>query len=321
MQKRQLGTSELQVRPVGLGLWAMGGDQWGPTEDAQSLATISRAVELGIDFFDTADVYGDGHSEEILGKAMRGRRDRFVVATKIGWRAFDGTAGRSAYQSPEAVIADVETNLQRLQTDYIDLLQWHVNFREPGMENFIAGCDRLVEQGKLRAYGLSTGDPQYVEDFFTAGSGDSLQLDYSILNRIPEQRIFPFTSSHGKATIIRGGMAMGLLAGKFSPDSRFAQTDFRKAWIEDPEQNRQFLADLETVARLKEAFPGQNLAQLSLRFLLSNPAVTVIIPGAKRVDQLEANFQAMEFGPLTTDELHAIDAIVPPGGGRKIWPA
>lgn len=309
------------MHPIGIGLWAIGGTSWGSTEDAESLSTIDRALELGIDFYDTADVYGDGHSEELLGRAMKGRRDRFVVGTKIGWVGFDGEAGHSAYTTPEKVVGAVEQNLARLQTDYIDLLQWHVNFREETMESFVEGCARLVDQGKLRAFGVSTSDFGFIQEFFSGERATSLQIDYSILNRTAEQKVLPYCRSHGIGTVIRGALAMGLLTGKFSAESNFEDGDFRKAWRTDPEQNAQFLADLETVDRLREAFPGANLAQLALRFIVSNPDVSVVIPGAKTVSQLESNFAAAEAGPLTESERAAVDEIVPPGGGRKIWPA
>jgi aryl-alcohol dehydrogenase-like predicted oxidoreductase len=319
--KRKLGQSGIEVHPIGIGLWAIGGKTWGPTKDNESLNTIDRALDLGIDFFDTADVYGDGHSEELLGKAMEGRRDKFIVGTKMGWINFDGEKEQSAYTSPEKVIEGVENNLKRLRTDYIDFLQWHVNFQDPTMENFIKGCEKLKEQGKIRGYGLSTSDFPYLKNFQSAGNPDTLQIDYSILNRMAESEIFPFTQANNMGTIIRGGLAMGLLAGKFDKTTTFPDGDFRKAWTEDPEQKEQFLKDLETVERLKSAFPNENLAQLAIRFVISNPAVSVIIAGAKRISQLEANFHAGDKGLLNDDELQKINAIVNPGGGRKIWPA
>jgi aryl-alcohol dehydrogenase-like predicted oxidoreductase len=321
MDKRSIGTSGIEVHPIGIGLWAIGGTSWGPTEDSESLQTIDRALDLGIDFFDTADVYGAGHSEELLGQAMQGRRDKFVVGTKIGWVGFDRDAGHSVYTSADKVIAAVEQNLGRLKTDYIDLLQWHVNFREPTMENFIEGSTRLVEQGKLRAFGVSTSDFGFIKEFFGGGKADSLQIDYSILNRTAEVDIFPYCRENDIGTVIRGGLAMGLLTGKFSAESTFDEGDFRRAWTTDADQRKQFLADLETVRRLREAFPQANLAQLALRFIISNSAVSVVIPGAKRVSQLEANFAAAEAGLLSEEEQRTIDQIVPPGGGRKIWPA
>ena len=321
LEKRELGNSGIRVHPIGIGLWAIGGKTWGPTRDKESLETIDRALDLGVDFFDTADVYGDGHSEELLGKAMQGRRDKFIVGTKMGWIDFDGEKEKSAYTSPEKVIKGVENNLKRLNTDYIDFLQWHVNFQDPTMGNFIAGNDKLKKQGKIRGYGVSTSDFPYLQNFTSVGDPDILQIDYSILNRTAEKNIFPFCRKNNLGTIIRGGLAMGILTGKFDKNSTFPDNDFRKDWIDDPDQNKQFLQDLKIVEKLKEAFPNQNLAQLAIRFVISNPDVSVIIPGAKRISQLEANVQAGDKGLLSNEEIEKINNIVEPGGGRKIWPA
>ncbi len=320
LEKRALGTTGISVNPIGIGLWAMGGKSWGPTDDAESLQVLERALDMGIDFFDTADVYGDGHSEELLGRSMKGRRSRFIVGTKIGWQQFDRKNNASAYTTPEKVIAGVETNLKRLQTDYIDVLQWHVDFREPTMEAVIAGCQRLKQKGKIRAYGLSASDAAYIKEF-SSQDAETLQIDYSILNRTPEKEVFPYCRERRIGTIIRGGLAMGLLTGKFTSSASFDPSDFRSKWITDERQHAQFLEDLRTVDRLKEAFPGYSLAQLALLFILGNPDVAVVIPGAKRVSQLEANFHTAELEPLSGEQMRQIDAIVVPGGGRKIWPA
>ncbi|MFU8827751.1 MAG: aldo/keto reductase, partial [Brevefilum sp.] len=143
IEKRILGKSGIKVTKLGLGLWAIGGDEWGEVEDRESLDVISAALDMGINFFDTADVYGTGHSEELLGKAMQGRRDKFIVATKIGWLGFDGENVVSAYDTVEKLIAGVESNLKRLDTDYVDLIQSHIDFRDPTMEVFVEGFQKL----------------------------------------------------------------------------------------------------------------------------------------------------------------------------------
>ncbi|MDA3901451.1 MAG: aldo/keto reductase [Spirochaetes bacterium] len=321
LEKRELGKSGVKVYPIGIGLWAIGGGTWGTTNDNESLDTIDRALDLGIDFFDTADVYGDGHSEKLLGKAMQGRRDRFVLATKLGWRDFDGDNGKSSYTSSQKLIEGAESNLKRLNTDYIDFLQWHVNFRDPTMENFIDGCEKLKEQGKLRGYGVSTSDYSYLKEFNAYGNQDILQIDYSILNRTAEKDILPFCKEKRVGTIIRGGLAMGILTGKFSKDASFEESDFRNNWLKDPDQNKQFMKDLDAVDDIKEKFGDTDLARFAIRFILSNPDVSVVIPGAKRISQLESNFNAGEEGLLTKEEMDTINSIVKPGEGRKIWPA
>jgi aryl-alcohol dehydrogenase-like predicted oxidoreductase len=223
MRYRTLGKTDIQVSEIGFGLWAAGGDAWGPTDDQDILDAIDYALDHGVNFYDTADVYGWGHSEELLGRAMQGRRERFIVATKIGWRDFDGEAGRSAYTTVAKLIAGVESNLRRLNTDYVDIIQSHINFRDPTMAIFLEGFQRLQKAGKVRAYGVSTGDFEYLRAFNHDGNCATLQIDYSILNRTAEADILPYCQAQNIGVIVRGALAMGILAGKFTPDTRFSR--------------------------------------------------------------------------------------------------
>lgn len=318
---RILGKSGLKISEIGFGLWAAGGDQWGSTEDKDIFDAIDYALDKGVNFYDTADVYGTGHSEELLAKAMKGRRDQFVLATKIGWLDFDGDAGKTAYTSVEKLIAGVETNLRRLDTDHIDVLQSHIDFRDPTMENFVAGFQRLQKDGKIRAYGVSTSDFEYLKAFNQDGGCATLQIDYSILNRTAEQEILPYCQENNIGVIVRGGLAMGILAGKFNAETRFGAGDFRARWHENKDEYAVFLNDLKLVAELRPLAKEQTLAQLALQFTLAHPAVTTVIPGIKNVNQATANIQAGELAPLSAQTLAAINKIVPQGGGRKIWPA
>lgn len=321
LHTRRLGKSGLQVTEIGIGLWAIGGNEWGPVDDQNSLDTIEAALQAGITFFDTADVYGFGHSEELLGQAMRGRRDEFIVATKIGWIGFDREGFKSAYDSPEALIAGVQKNLDRLGTDHIELLQCHINEPEPNTQNFIQGFQKLQRNGVIKAYGVSSSIFEFIQEFNADGGLSALQIDYSILNRTAEKEIFPYCLEHDIGVIVRGPLAMGILTGKFDQDSRFPEGDFRRSWIENPEENQVFLEDLAKVDLLRKLPYQGSLAQLALQFVLAHPAVTTVIPGAKTVEQLEQNVQAGLVPPLSKDVLSRIDEIVPPGGGRKIWPA
>ena len=321
IEKRILGKTGIEITKIGLGLWAIGDDEWGPTDDAESLDLISAALDMGINFFDTADVYGAGHSEKLLGKAMQGRREKFIVATKIGWLGFDQEKKASAYDTVEKLIAGVESNLERLQTDYVDLIQCHIDFREPNMEVFLEGFQKLQAQGKVRSYGVSTSDFDYLKAFNADGGTATLQIDYSILNRTPEAEIFPYTLEHNIGVLVRGPLAMGILTGKFDREVQFEEGDFRRNWINNEDERRIFLNDLEKVEKLKPLADGRTLAQLALQFVMAHPAVTVAIPGAKRISQLKDNLQAALLPDLTPEELAQIDSITPPGGGRKIWPA
>jgi len=321
IEKRILGKTGIEITKIGLGLWAIGDDEWGPTDDAESLDLISAALDMGINFFDTADVYGTGHSEKLLGKAMKGRREKFIVATKIGWLGFDQEKKASAYDTVEKLIAGVESNLERLQTDYVDLIQCHIDFREPNMEVFLEGFQKLQAQGKVRSYGVSTSDFDYLKAFNADGGTATLQIDYSILNRTPEAEVFPYTLEHNIGVLVRGPLAMGILTGKFDREVQFEEGDFRRNWINNEDEHRIFLNDLEKVEKLKPLANGRTLAQLALQFVMAHPAVTVAIPGAKRISQLKDNLQAALLPDLTPEELAQIDSITPPGGGRKIWPA
>ncbi len=321
IEKRILGKSGIEVTKIGVGLWAIGGDQWGEVDDRDSLDMIDAALDLGINFFDTADVYGGGHSEELLGKAMKSRRDQFVVATKIGWKGFDGDKGASAYDTVEKLIAGVESNLERLQTDYVDMIQSHIDFHEPNMEIFVEGFQKLQEQGKVRAYGVSTSDFEYLKAFNADNKASTLQIDYSILNRTPEKNIFPYTMEKDIGVLVRGPLAMGILTGKFTKDTRFKEGDFRQNWIKNEDEHQVFLSDLEKVEKLKPLTDGRSLAQLAIQFVIQHPAVTLAIPGAKRISQLKENVKAALEPELTPEDLALIESITPPGGGRKIWPA
>jgi aryl-alcohol dehydrogenase-like predicted oxidoreductase len=310
------------VSTIGTGLWSVAGSEWGPADDASTLDAIEASLDLGIDFFDTADVYAGGHSEELLGRAMKGRRERFVVATKIGWVGFDIEARTSQYDTVGKLIAGVEDSLRRLGTDYIDVIQCHIFFTEPNTPVFIEGFRRLKEAGKVRAWGISTGELGPLQVFNADGDCDVLQIDYSILNRIPEAEILPYCQDAGIGVIVRGPLAMGLLADKYDATATFPDDDFRHNWIDDAAQNEQFLRDLDTVAALRSVVPGdQTMAQFALRFVSSHPAVTTSIPGARNAGQARSNATAGLLPQLSDEEMHEVDRIVSPGGGRKIWPA
>lgn len=321
IEKRRLGKTNIEITKIGLGLWAIGGDEWGEVEDQESLDMISAALDMGINFFDTADVYGVGHSEELLGKAMKDRRDKFIVATKIGWLGFDNKKNVSVYDTVDKLVAGVERNLERLQTDYVDLIQCHIDFREPNMEVFVEGFQKLQKQGKVRAYGVSTSDYAYLQDFNADNKTSTLQIDYSILNRTPEKQIFPYTIENDLGVLVRGPLAMGTLTGKFTRETEFGEGDFRQRWIDNEDEYQVFLSDLAKVEKLKPLADGRSLAQLAIQFVMQHPAVTVAIPGAKRISQLKDNLKAALMPELNPEEMAVIDSITTPGGGRKIWPA
>ena len=321
LNTRRLGKSGFQVTEIGIGLWAIGGSEWGPVEDQNSLDTIEAALQSGITFFDTADVYGMGHSEKLLGQAMQGRREEFFVASKVGWIDFDRDNFVSAYETPEKLVETIENNLERLGTDRIDLLQSHIHTPDPNTKNMIEGFRRLQDSGKIGAYGLSSSRFEFIKAFNENGGLSALQIDYSILNRTAEEEIFPYCQENDIGVIVRGPLAMGILTGKFNADSNFLEGDFRQRWLNVPDENKTYLSDLDKVEALRKIAGEKSLAQLALQFVLTHPAVTTVIPGAKTVQQLEQNVAVGHMPPLSREVLDKIDEIVPPGGGRKIWPA
>jgi len=323
IDRRPLGArTGLEVSEVGVGLWAVSGSEWGAVQDEDSIEAVEAALESGVNFFDTADVYGAGHSEELLGRAMQARRDAFVVATKIGWIGFDEQANRSQYDSVDKLVAGVQQSMHRLGTDRIDVIQCHVDYPEPNTAVFIEGFRRLKEAGAVRAWGVSTSDPDHLRRFNADGDCDVLQTDYSILNRTAEAELFPYCQEHGIGVIVRGPLAMGVLTGKYTASDTFPPGDFRRAWVDDPTQHEQFLRDLAIVDELRGVVPdGETTAQFALRFVRSHPAVSTVIPGAKDRRQAESNCAAGLTPLLSEREQAAVDRLVPPGGGRKIWPA
>lgn len=320
---RPLGArTGLNVTEIGLGLWAVSGSNWGPGDDKDSLEAIETALEHRVNLFDTADVYGDGHSEVLLGRAMRERRERFVVATKIGWKDFDHDAGRSAYDTVDKLVAGVGESLARLEIPYVEVIQCHIGVLEPNTTVFIEAFRRLKDEGTVKAWGVSTGHIEVLAAFNADGDCDVLQTDYSILNRTAERELFPYCQDNGIGVIVRGPLAMGLLTDKFTSTTTFPEGDFRRAWLEDPAQNDQFQEDLAIVTALRGVVPEhETMAQFALRFARTHPAVSSVIPGARNRSQAASNSRAAAEPLLSEDEMAGVDRLVPPGGGRKVWPA
>jgi aryl-alcohol dehydrogenase-like predicted oxidoreductase len=306
MRYRTLGKTGLEVSAVSLGLWAVGGDAWGPVQDEDSLSAMRSAFDAGVNFFDTADVYGRGHSEELLGRFLAGvAREDVYIATKVGlWR------GRqpNPYVDEQMVIEDCEASLRRLGVDYIDVYQDHVWWDE-NTEVFAAALRRLKEQGKVRFVGLSANDHDYIRHFEDAiGGMDTLQLDYSMLNREPEDATLPYCQERGIGVIVRGPLAMGKLTGKFTADTEFPDGDIRGDWVHG-DQRAGYLRDLASVERLSFLADGRTLAQGALAYVLAHPAVSTTIPGAKRSSQVQDNVAAVRH-PLTEGELLRIREVL-----------
>ena len=311
MEYRELGRSGVSVSEIGFGAWAIGGDAWGPVEDAASVAAMERALACGVNFIDTADLYGNGHSETLVARVLKGRRDQIVVATKGGLLGHHRDPQREpVYDRPDKVVAACEDSLRRLETDYIDVYFCHIWWDRPEeTDAFLEAFAQLKRDGKVRLVGVSTDNIDYITHFNHMGTIDVVQVEYSVLNRKAERAILPYLHAHGIGGVIRGPLQKGMLTGKFTPQTRFPLGDVRHTWPNQP----WFQESLAQVERLRTAErPDQTLGQLALRFVLSHPAVSVAIPGAKTPAQVDANAAASVRPLLREHEAQLIDAAAPP---------
>jgi aryl-alcohol dehydrogenase-like predicted oxidoreductase len=292
MLHRKLGKTGLDVSVIGFGAWNIGG-QWGDVAPVDALATIQAAYDAGVTFFDTADAYGNppGLSEELIGQALRGVRDKVVIATKVGNFARRQNAAL-AYNHPLHIHLCCDASLRRMRIDTIDVYQCHIgDLPDPSI--FLEAFNALVKQGKIRHYGISTNSVDALARFNRDGQCSVVQLDYSFLNRTPEQAILPYAKEHNIGVIVRGPLAQGLAAGKFTRDSQFIDS-VREKW-NTGESRAKFLQRLEVVDRVRFLEkPDRPMSQAALQFVISHPAVSVAIPGAKSPAQARANAKAGE---------------------------
>ncbi len=296
MKFRKLGKTNLLVSEIGFGAWAISGRGYGPTDDKESIRALHRALDLGINFIDTADIYGDGHSEELIGRVLKERGDKeTVIATKFGWDFYrDG--GIKSNLKRNYISFALEKSLKRLGRDCIDVYQIH-NSKPADIEkdSVYETLDELKNQGKIRFYGVSAF---YVEDGISAVKTEkpgTIQVIYNILDQEAEARLFPLVLENDIGIVAREPLASGLLTGKYNENSKFPKTDHRHVW------SKKFLEDgARKIGKLKFLErEDQTLIQAALRFSLSHKAVSVIIPGAKTVKQVEENISASEdkFSP------------------------
>lgn len=296
MKYREFGNSGIRVSEIGFGAWPIGGNahgnSYGTTDDRQSLEAIERAIALGCNFFDTADVYGYGHSEELLGRAIRHGRDRVVIATKVGGDFYTG-AGRRNFGADYIRFA-LDKSLKRLRTDYLDVYQLHnPPLKLIEKEETYAVLKDLKREGKIRAWGLSIFDPIEGLTALRIGRPDCIQVVYNIFSPRAAEELLPKAGQAGCAIIAREPLANGFLTGKYAEDSHFEPGDIRHDWP------RPYIsARVRASARLRALAPDGSLARLALRFAISSPHVSVVIPGTKTAEQAQDNMQASDDGPL-----------------------
>jgi aryl-alcohol dehydrogenase-like predicted oxidoreductase len=311
MRYRPLGRTGIDVSTVGFGAWAIGGS-WGPVADDESMVALRRALELGVNFFDTADVYGDGHSEQLLARLRREQKQPFTVATKVGRRSNPHAA--SAYNR-ENLTSYVERCLRNLETERLDLVQLHCPPSDVYyMPEVFGVLDDLVKAGKVRFYGASV---ERVEEALKAveyPALQSIQIVFNIFRQRPAERFFQLAKEKGVGIIARLPLSSGLLTGKLRRDTVFAADDHRAFNRAGAAFDRgetfsgvDYELGLSVAEQLGALLPaGFTLAELALAWILSHDAVTTVIPGARRAAQVEENVRAADKPPLSPELLRKI---------------
>ena len=300
MEQRRLGKTGWRVGAVGLGCGTHV-DEWSPMEELSFTATVERALDLGMNFFDTADSY---NTEPWLGRALGRRRASVYVATKVGKYAA-ATGHPLSYRVPEHVVLCCEASLQRLNSEYIDLYQCHLDDLER-VDVFLEAFDALQRRGMVRHFGVSTNDLEVLKAFDSDGNCATCQFDYNLLQRQPERDVLPYCAERDVGTIVRRPLEKGILSGTMRQDQRF--TDWvRRRWNSGPEREA-FKQKVQLAERL--AFldrPGRPMTQAAIAFVLKHPAVNCVIPGASRPSRLDTYVAALETG-LTADDIEQIGA-------------
>ncbi len=327
MLKRSLGKSGIEASAVAFGAWAIGGWKWGGSDDNEAVRAIHAAIDQGIDFIDTAPIYGFGHSEEVVGRAIADRRDKVVLASKCGMR-WDAKVGRyffshqmdtpagpkpvdiHVYLDPESIRNEIETSLKRLQTDCIDLMQthWQERLNTP-IEDTMAMLMQLQDQGKIRAIGVCNANPEEMEAYEAVGSLASDQEKFSMLDmpHAAEQR--SYVQKKGLAFLAYSPIGQGLLTGKVRPDREFNPGDQR---LDNPrfstENRKKILSMLNEFAPVAEAHKV-SLAQLAIAWTFHQPGCTHVLAGARNVEQVAENAKAGDV-KLSADDLKLMDDVL-----------
>jgi aryl-alcohol dehydrogenase-like predicted oxidoreductase len=311
MQQRALGRGGPMVSAIGLGCMGMS-EFYGPRDEAESIATIHRALDIGVNFLDTADVYGPYTNEELVGRAIRGRRDEVVLATKFGIVRTSDPMARGVNGRPEYVRACCEASLKRLGVDHIDLYYQHRVDKKTPIEATVGAMAELVREGKVRYLGLSEAAPHTIRRAHAIHPIAALQTEYSLWTRDPEDEILPVCRELAIAFVAYSPLGRGFLGGRIKRLEDFAPDDYRRYHPRYTGEN--FQANLRLVARVEQLAAGRRCtaSQLALAWLLAQGPEIIPIPGTKRREYLEENARAAEI-TLSTEELRRIEEVMPTG--------
>jgi len=313
MNHRTLGKTNLRISEVGYGAWGIGKTAWIGATDDESLKALHRAVELGLNFIDTALGYGDGHSERLVGQVVRDHSQPIYVATKIPpknyqWPARAGVPVEETFPA-EHVIACTEQSLRNLGLETIDVQQFHVWSDEwIGQGDWLEGVRKLKEQGKIRHFGISINDhqPNNAIEIIKTGLVDSVQVIYNIFDQSPEDALLPACQEHNVGVIVRVALDEGGLTGTISPDSTFSEGDFRNGYFRG--DRKQELSDRVQRITADLGIANDQMAETALRYVLSHPAVSTVIPGMRSVRNVERNMKIGDGQGLPQEQVEKLKA-------------
>jgi aryl-alcohol dehydrogenase-like predicted oxidoreductase len=321
---RKLGRSGIEISALGMGCWAIGGPfwseetplGWGEVDDNESIRAIHAALDHGVNFFDTANVYGAGHSERVLAKAFAGMRSKVVIATKFN-AVFDENTRQvtGSDSSPAGIRKACDESLRRLETDFIDLYQFHDNgFPAEKAEPVRDTLEALVSEGKIRAYGWSTDFPDRAGVFAKGQKCATIQLQLNVLDDNPE--MIALCEKHNLAAINRGPLAMGLLTGKYTAETKPSADDVRgekspewMKYFKNGTPNPEWMSKRDAIREILTS-QGRTVAQGALAWLWARSPQTVPIPGFRTVAQVDENCKAMQFDPLSNDQMKEINSLL-----------
>jgi aryl-alcohol dehydrogenase-like predicted oxidoreductase len=301
MRQRKLGNTGLTVSEIGMGTWELGGREWGDIGEVDAVDLLRYAFESGVTYYDTADQYGGGRAERLLGEAFSALGDRVVIATKLGYELdSDGWISHgwerpSFNVSPDYIRSAVEGSLKRLKRDVIDIYQFHAPPPVSEWDDAFGTMEELKAEGKIRFYGLCLGSEADALKAMTETGTSSLLLTYNILSQEMVKPVMETAAEKGVAIVVRQPLSSGLLSGQLGPDTVFAENDYRKTWSRE-----KFLADLERVEQMKSIIGNRvkSLPQAALKFILAHPAVSCVVPGMMTPAQIDDGVATSSSTPL-----------------------
>ncbi len=313
MEQRQFGSSGLTASAIGFGTWEMSTTMYGHIDVGEASRAVNAAIDRGITLFDTAEVYGPYHSEELLAAALGARRNEIVLVTKVGFEYDDRPQVVGVNAAREHIIERTEGCLRRLQTDVIDLMLIHWPDHDTPLEETIEGLERLKQDGKIRHYGVSNFNIDMMQECQRYGSIAANQVGYHMFDRRMEHRVLPWCLANGVGYMAYGSLAFGLLTGAFQPDHSFEEGDWRRAGTAfnlPLFEREEFIKEVEVTRRLAELADGygKSAAQLAIAWVLDHPAVSCALVGMRNERELEENVAAADW-KLNDEIRNGVNAI------------